>query len=479
MKLDRIIKFAKKDRFWYAEADAFLQSCLGFTHGFVKSQRIFPVYIKHFIFSLKDGHGYQAVDIDDAKKASDYFISLWEKDKNIYNKIEKKWRNAEKRQNKIIAELEKTNLRKLSDRKLFSLYLKMLGHSIDVWSYLGIPEAIGIYEEHILPNKVKKKLKINEKDYTEIAVILSFPQKESFTKKYEESIGNIKKTIEQGKNPKQLIKEHIKKYYWIRSGYHAASDLTKNEVLKEVKEHKTKHGKTDVDRNLIIKKYQIPQKIIDLFDFISLMAYWRDERKRASLPVIYWIFKLCDDIARRKNVDYKIIYNLSLDDFRNYLVGEKKIPSYVSAKGNFSFYMGKEPGVKYFYGNEHKKIFEAYFGKKKKATKKIIGTVVSKTDEVKIKGVVRVIHNPIGAKFKKGEILVTAMTRPEFVPLMKKASAVITDQGGLTCHAAIVSRELGVPCIIGTKIATKVLKDGDQVEVDANKGIVKIIKRAK
>ena len=71
------------------------------------------------------------------------------------------------------------------------------------------------------------------------------------------------------------------------------------------------------------------------------------------------------------------------------------------------------------------------------------------------------------------------MTRPDFMPLMRKAKAVITDEGGITCHAAIVSRELGIPCIIGTKIATKVLKDGDMVEVDANKGIVRKIKEEK
>jgi len=62
------------------------------------------------------------------------------------------------------------------------------------------------------------------------------------------------------------------------------------------------------------------------------------------------------------------------------------------------------------------------------------------------------------------------------LPAMNKASAFITDEGGITCHAAIVARELGKPCIIGTKIATKVLKDGDEVEVNADKGIVKIIK---
>jgi pyruvate,water dikinase len=68
------------------------------------------------------------------------------------------------------------------------------------------------------------------------------------------------------------------------------------------------------------------------------------------------------------------------------------------------------------------------------------------------------------------------MTRVEFVPLMKKAKAIITNEGGIACHAAIVSRELGLPCIIGTKNATRVLKDGDEIEMDLEKGVVKKIR---
>jgi pyruvate,water dikinase len=78
-------------------------------------------------------------------------------------------------------------------------------------------------------------------------------------------------------------------------------------------------------------------------------------------------------------------------------------------------------------------------------------------------------------KMKQGDVLVSEMTIPEIVSAMKKASAIVTDAGGITCHAAIVSRELGIPCVIGTKIATKILKDGDKVKVDATKGIVKKI----
>lgn len=75
-------------------------------------------------------------------------------------------------------------------------------------------------------------------------------------------------------------------------------------------------------------------------------------------------------------------------------------------------------------------------------------------------------------KMEVGDVLVTTMTTPDFVILMQKASAIITDIGGLLCHAAIVSREINKPCVIGTKNATQILKDGDMVEVDANKGTV-------
>lgn len=79
-------------------------------------------------------------------------------------------------------------------------------------------------------------------------------------------------------------------------------------------------------------------------------------------------------------------------------------------------------------------------------------------------------------KFNKGDILVAIYTSPNLMPFIKKCSAIVTNEGGLTCHAAIISRELKIPCVIGTKVATKLLKDGDLVEVDANQGTVKILK---
>jgi pyruvate,water dikinase len=75
-------------------------------------------------------------------------------------------------------------------------------------------------------------------------------------------------------------------------------------------------------------------------------------------------------------------------------------------------------------------------------------------------------------KVEKGDILVTTMTSPDLVPTMSKCAAIITDSGGQTCHAAIVSREMRIPCVVGTLAATKVLKDGQEVTVDAYRGLI-------
>ncbi len=89
-------------------------------------------------------------------------------------------------------------------------------------------------------------------------------------------------------------------------------------------------------------------------------------------------------------------------------------------------------------------------------------------------GKAKVVLNPDDANrdMNKGDILVTDMTNPDFVPFMKMASAIVTDKGGITSHAAIVSRELNIPCVVGTETATQVMKTGQEYTVDSRNGII-------
>ena len=109
-----------------------------------------------------------------------------------------------------------------------------------------------------------------------------------------------------------------------------------------------------------------------------------------------------------------------------------------------------------------------------KTIKKLVGQAAFKGC---VTGKVKIVLDPKKVEnFDEGDILVTGMTRPEYVPLIKKSAGFITDAGGILSHAAISARELQKPCIIGTEVATKILHDGDLVEVDANNGVIKILK---
>lgn len=130
--------------------------------------------------------------------------------------------------------------------------------------------------------------------------------------------------------------------------------------------------------------------------------------------------------------------------------------------------------------NETKKIEKIIEEKQKNANglvKEIKGLPVTKgVYRGKVKLVID-LNNLKGVR--AGDVLVTHMTRPQFNLQIKNAGAIVTNEGGILCHAALLAREFNIPCIVGTKIATKVLHDGDLVEVDADKGVVRILEKAK
>ncbi|MCX5708742.1 MAG: phosphoenolpyruvate synthase [Candidatus Omnitrophica bacterium] len=121
-------------------------------------------------------------------------------------------------------------------------------------------------------------------------------------------------------------------------------------------------------------------------------------------------------------------------------------------------------------------ILEGIAGSARAATGRVVKILIepvidAKTGEVDVQATSLQLTRELD-KVKEGDVMVTKMTNPDMVSAMKRAAAIVTDEGGMTCHAAIVARELEKPCVVGTRKATLVLKDGDMVTVDANKGII-------
>ena len=300
----------------------------------------------------------------------------------------------------------------------------------------------------------------------------------------------------------EAIKKHTDNFFWIQSGYKKAvylneehflalivdlvSQKTKEEI--EVERNELQHKKTAVQKDVmaIEKKYQLGPEDRAFFQLIRDFSFWQDRRKENILKLIFCIDKIINEVERKFNIPKKELYYFLVDDFSALLSSGKRLSAKDINKRKkillFSYLKDNHIKTEILYGEEAdraKKMFQAKIHQES-FIKELRGFVAS-TGNVGgiISGKARIVFNPESEDFQKGEILVVGMTRPEYVHLMKKARAIITNEGGITSHAAIISRELKVPCIIGTKTATGKLKTGDLVEMDLEKGIIKIINDVK
>ena len=174
------------------------------------------------------------------------------------------------------------------------------------------------------------------------------------------------------------------------------------------------------------------------------------------------------------NLPIKIVVSLTYEELIDYIDTEKL--DYELAENRYNGFAWDLASGKWFYGEEADKFIQTLdiIEEKTEQTNILKGTVAS---QGKAKGeVVVVLSTEDFDKIKQGCVVVAHMTTPWYTPYLSKVQAIVTDEGGIGCHASIIARELNIPCIIGTKTATKIFKDGDLVEVDAEKGIVKKIK---
>jgi phosphoenolpyruvate synthase/pyruvate phosphate dikinase len=163
----------------------------------------------------------------------------------------------------------------------------------------------------------------------------------------------------------------------------------------------------------------------------------------------------------------------------------KKVPQEIVEGRKKSYLMlGTGNGIKYKWGSESEVIITDFLSQNSTSTPKVLRGIVA--NRGKIKGRVTVIKYgdnafsrlpAIVAAMPQGNILVAETTAPELLMACKKASGILTNQGGMMSHAAIVSRELNIPCIVGLRNITELVKDGDLVEVDAERGVVTILKK--
>lgn len=382
-----------------------------------------------------------------------------------------------------------TNLKNLSNLELVKLYNNLDRQTGEAASltYIDLDVFDDVFEV-FYETKIKELIgkKIKEKELSKIIRGLSIPAFQSFISR--EEIEMIEISLRKKSGEKELEKLH-NKFWWVSMGWENAKKKSlKNyfsiikkyrkdkNIKKELKRLKNYKEKVLIERNKLINRYQIKKEIRHWLNIIDKYTFLHDLRKEHQIKWFYSTRLLMIESAKRLNIPtdsliwfrHKEVCEFLKDKAFDKTEADKRKMAIclILKNGKISIWSGKEAFT------QHKKEIE----EKEKSTSQLEGKSANRGIVTGIAKVCNGVEEAI-KKVRKGDILITGMTSPEYLPAMRKVIAIVTNEGGITCHAAIISRELNIPCIIGTKIATKALKDGDLIEVDANKGIVKILKK--
>lgn len=409
-----------------------------------------------------------------AKDGPRFFVSLLEKWDSFIEELEtvalkiSKTDYANKTTQELIAEFE----------RLHSAYYKLS-------TALYAPIVIETLAEEILKKEIQQHepAKIDEY-YT----ILTASEKENEGTKELHSMLWMAIKQKQGKDVSSDIKRHIKNFGWINTRGFIGDSWTEKEILErlnglakedaEDRLHKLENGLklTKQETERVLKYIKADDELRKFVAVTKELVHFRTHRMDVYVKSGFLARPLFEEIAQRINMGLDDLFYLISSEIKDALEGgSNKIEEIKQRKKAYGLILYKDD-ITLLTGKE----LDEY---KKKNLKEEIKEEINELSGTTacggvVKGTVKVLagKQEIG-KVEKGDILVASMTTPDFVPAMERAAAFVTDEGGILCHAAIVSREMNKPCVIGTNIATKVLKDGDVVEVNADDAVVKIIKR--
>lgn len=381
---------------------------------------------------------------------------------------------------------------KMTRKDFLAFYDKLIYEAKRWWALASIGENKGHIIEEILVPRFAERHNLKLKEAREFMHIFSHPKERSvFNMERGDFFGLVLDAAGKNKNDKN-IKRYLKKYFWIKTDFCRTAPVNYETVLgdiaKELKGGNLKSVKSELDKlrnserkleiekNKILKKIKLSSEDLKDLYFAKRMIYWTDRRKGGMLHHMHYLWNFFEVVSKKFNIPYEELSMHTVEEVRNFIrTGKRASKKEIKNRQN-GFFINFEKGkkLKLFFGREGKEILREATETKENTVK---GMIASWGEDKKIQGKVKIIMNIKRDEFNENEILVTSMTRPEFVPLMRKAKAVITDEGGIACHAAIISRELSLPCIIGTKIATKILRNGWTVEMNMETGEVKIIKK--
>jgi len=503
----------KKD--WYVWGEwpgiPWFHGCFDYAIALELSKRS-GIPITHFAADYKEGTQRVYLLEHEWKEGGKLYLKkVLKNPRNLIKSLEDIEASAKKLQ-KLSSELRRTKVSSLTLSQLSAQCRRFHRLHHELWSAGMVPNLLELNQGYLsgyLRGYVNKQTRsvISAEDWQ----ILITPIKQSVAQQEEFSFLVIVNEISKNVKLRQLlvrnqndtsratelvksstvwpeVRRHYQKYKWLQFGW-TGPDSTSEQLVGRITALLHEGNVSVYFKSKFKAEQELPkkQKLLkssirfdvqhqQLLQLLHRILFIKTERMDALYEGYSAFDPLFREIAKRFSLSLNQLYMVHLGD-----LGEAvRKKSFDSEKLNASFiysaYIKESNGLKFYVGQRaHQKM------------KPIIACLpkIKRTYTVtgecgypgKVRGIIRLVPTSKDMyKVKKGDILLSQATDPSFLPAMEKAAGFVTDLGGLTAHAAIVAREMKKPCVVGTKFATQVFKDGDLVEVDANKGVVTIIK---
>lgn len=376
------------------------------------------------------------------------------------------------------------DLSRLSNKKLSQQYSLIYKASLKTHGILNDDvDGFDVVFDEFLQSLVAKQIDKNSKIFWQVYKELANTKYQSYLLQLEYQAAKL---VAAGVNKDLAAQQLYSSYWWMNLGWENMVPHTYEYFFKYVqkvkptqarqliKNYEAKLKNIQARRGLLIKKYNLPSNIKHRLNVLDDYAYLHDYRKEMQVKTNYACHRILVETARRLKYKASDLEWLFHNEVRSLLLGKKINRLLIKQRRQCVVSLIIRNKIHVYQGAVAKKIKQANLNLDRKTISSVTGLAVTKGC---VRGRALVCQGGKEAikKIRKGDILICPMTMPDYLPALKIAKGIVTEEGGLTSHAAIVARELKKVCIVGTKEATRVFKTGDQIEVNANKGIVRKI----
>lgn len=451
---------------------------------------------KHWFYYYENGIGAAYYEEGEMKKAAEAGLKDFS-DIEYRKKYFADIKTLLESETKLYQKIEETDFSKISNSELKDFLQKSVDVVVKNFGYYLAcqPQCVSLIEKSV---QQKLAAVVPENKIIDAFTLLSTPTTSTKIRREEQDwlnfiIKSKKENLSENDN-KVLILKHYKEYFLLNAadGHEPwTSEYFANKFLDDSKlqlanlenrlsEIAKSSEKIEKQKTEFIEMYNIKSDIVDDCNLLAEIGHWRLEMRFVWMPGYYYDKHILNEVAKRFSCDQTLIRFATIKEIMTLFEGESIDKDELENRNKAFLFAIEDEKVFVLSGAEaQKKLIEYVPLVDNSGVREFKGNIAMK-GKIKAKVLVYKWSDNMQEKLSlvNGEfILVAGQTRPQLMPLIVKSSGIVTDEGGITSHAAIVSRELGIPCIIGTKIATQVLNDGDLIEVDANEGIITIIKK--